>query len=132
MNASDYQRLLDDLKRRRLPAELKQAVLALLDHKAERIVVLKLKGLNEMTDYMVVCHGQSARHNKALSDAVAERLKRECRRPPLGVEGERNGEWILVDYVDFIVNVFSEAGRRKYALEKLWMDAKRYDFHADR
>jgi ribosome-associated protein len=131
MKAADYENILDDLKRRRIPADVKKAVKALLEKKAERVVVLKLLGLSEMTDYLVICHGQSARQNKALSDAVRETLKKESRLRPLGIEGERAAEWILVDYMDFIINIFSEASRQKFALEKLWMDAKRYDFHAD-
>jgi ribosome-associated protein len=84
-----------------------------------------------MTDYLVICSGNSSRQNHALADAVKDHLKRELRLQPLGSEGERSAEWILVDYVDFIVNVFSAEWRKKYQLEKLWMDAKRYDFSPD-
>ena len=130
MKKDESERALDELRQRRLPAAIKSAVTALLDKKAERITVLKLKGLSEMTDYLVICNGGSARHNRALPDAVRDGLKHDLRRLPLGSEGEAAAEWILVDYVDFIVNVFSAERRQRYALEKLWMDAKRTDFPA--
>lgn len=112
----------------RIPEGVQRAVEALLDKKAEQVAVLKLKGLSEMTDYLVICNGNSARQNRALADAVRDGLKRDLRRLPLGSEGETAAEWILVDYVDFVVHVFSAEWRRKYSLEKLWMDAKRYEF----
>lgn len=131
MKKDEYERVLEDLGRRRLPGAVKRAVAALLDKQAERVTVLKLKGLSEMTDYLVVGSGHSARQNRALADAVRDGLKQDLRLQPLGSEGEAAGEWILVDYVDFIVNIFSAEWRKKYALEKLWMDAKRYDFSPD-
>ncbi len=131
MKKDEYDRILEDLQHRRIPGGIKKAVAALLDKKAERITVLKLKGLSEMTDYLVICSGNSARQNKALADAVRDRLQQDLRLRPLGSEGEAAAEWILVDYVDFIVNIFSAEWRKKYALEKLWMDAKRYDFSPD-
>jgi ribosome-associated protein len=131
MKKDEFKLILDDLQKRRIPGEIKRAVQVLLDKKAEKITVLKLKGISEMTDYLVVCNGNSARQNKALADAVKENLKKELRLLPLGSEGEMLSEWILVDYVDFIINIFSSEWRKKYALEKLWMDAKRYDFSPD-
>ncbi len=131
MKKDEYERILEDLHLRRLPGGVKRAVAALLDKQAERIIVLKLKGLSEMTDYLVVCSGHSARQNRALADAVREGLRQDLRLQPLGSEGEAAAEWILVDYVDFVVNIFSAEWRKKYALEKLWMDAKRYEFSPD-
>ncbi len=128
MKKDEFTRVLDDLHKRHIPGGVKKAVETLLDKKAENVTVLKLKGLSEMTDYLVVCSGNSARQNKALADAVRETLKENLHLQPLGSEGEGAAEWILVDYVDFIVNVFSAEWRKKYSLEKLWMDAKRYDF----
>lgn len=128
MKKDEFTRTLDDLHKRRIPGEVKKAVEALLDKQAEMVTILKLKGLSAMTDYIVICNGTSARHNRALADAVRENLRRDLRRLPLGSEGEAAAEWILVDYVDFVINVFSSEWRKKYSLEKLWMDAKRYDF----
>jgi ribosome-associated protein len=131
MKKDEVNLILDDLQKRRIPGQIKKTVQILLDKKAEKITVLKLKGLSEMTDYLVICSGNSARQNKALADAVKEDLKKELQLQPLGSEGERLSEWILVDYVDFIINIFSADWRKKFSLEKLWMDAKRYDFSPD-
>jgi len=131
MKKDEFDRIVDGLHKRRFPHEIKKAVQTLLDKKAEKVTVLRLKGLSEMTDYLVICSGNSARQNKALADAVKEDLRKELHLQPLGSEGERMAEWILVDYVDFIVNIFSAEWRKKYSLEKLWMDAKRYDFYPD-
>lgn len=131
MKKDEFDQILKDLQKRRIPGEIKKTVQILLDKKAEKITVLKLKGISEMTDYLVICSGNSARQNKALADAVKENLKKELQLQPLGSEGERLSEWILVDYVDFIINIFSTDWRKKFSLEKLWMDAKRYDFSPD-
>ena len=128
MKKDEFNLILEDLQKRRIPCEIKKTVQILLDKKAEKITVLKLKGISEMTDYLVICNGNSARQNRALADAVKDDLKRELKLQPLGSEGERMSEWILVDYVDFIINIFSAEWRKKFSLEKLWMDAKRYDF----
>jgi len=131
MKKDEFNLILEDLQKRRIPGGIKKTVQILMDKKAEKITVLKLKGLSEMTDYLVICSGNSARQNNALADAVKDALKQEMHLQPLGSEGERAAEWILVDYVDFIVNIFSAEWRKKYQLEKLWMDAKRYDFFPD-
>jgi ribosome-associated protein len=131
MKKDEFNLILEDLQKRRIPGEIKKTVQILLDKKAEKITVLKLKGISEMTDYLIICNGNSARQNKALADAVKDNLKRELRLQPLGSEGERMSEWILVDYVDFVINIFSADWRKKFSLEKLWMDAKRYDFSPD-
>jgi ribosome-associated protein len=131
MKIEEFKLVLDDLQKRRIPVEIKKTVQILLDKKAEKITVLKLKGITEMTDYLVICSGNSSRQNNALADALQETLKKELNLQPLGVEGNRLAEWILVDYVDFVINIFSVDWRKKYSLEKLWMDAKRYDFYPD-
>ena len=131
MKIEEFKLVMADLQKRRIPGEIKKTVQILLDKKAEKITVLKLKGITEMTDYLVICSGNSTRQNNALADALQETLKKELDLQPLGVEGKRLAEWILVDYVDFVINIFSADWRRKYSLEKLWMDAKRYDFYSD-
>ncbi len=131
MKIEEFKLVLEDLHKRRIPGEIKKAVQVLLDKKAEKITVLKLKGVCEMTDYLIICSGNSSRQNNALADALQDTLKRELNLQPLGVEGKGLAEWILVDYVDFVINIFSADWRKKYSLEKLWMDAKRYDFFPD-
>jgi ribosome silencing factor RsfS/YbeB/iojap len=131
MKIEEFKLVMNDLQKRRIPGEVKKTVQILLDKKAEKITVLKLKGITEMTDYLVICSGNSTRQNNALADALQETLKKELDLQPLGVEGKRLAEWILVDYVDFVINIFSADWRKKYSLEKLWMDAKRYNFYPD-
>lgn len=131
MKAEEFKLVTEDLKRRKIPPEVKKTVTAMLDKKAANVVVLKLKGVNDITDFMVICSGNSPRQNSAISDEVRKKLRKECKLKAYSVEGERESDWILLDYIDFIVHIFSEEARAKYALEKLWMDAKRYNFYLD-
>lgn len=131
MNLEKYKAVTRDLKSRRIPGTIKKVVSSMLDKKAEKVVVLRLKGINDITDFMVICHGNSPRQNNAISDEIQKKLKQEFAVKPFSVEGERESDWILIDYIDFIVHIFTEENRKKYSLEKLWMDAKRYDFYID-
>jgi len=123
--------VLEDLKKRKLPTAVKFAIQAMLDKKAERISVLKLVGLCDISDYLILCTGLSNRQNQAISEEITTRLVKELKNKPFNVEGIQSGEWILIDYIDFIVHVFLPEVRDRYALEKMWMDAKRYDFFID-
>jgi ribosome-associated protein len=131
MKSEEFEAITADLKKRKIPAEIKQVVSIMLDKKAEQVVVLKLKGISEVTDFLVICHGNSTRQNSAIAEEIRKILKKQHKTKPFGVEGEREAEWILLDYIDFVVHIFTEEIRRKYALEKLWMDARRYDFYPD-
>ena len=131
MNLEKYKAVTRDLKSRRIPGTVKKVVSSMLDKKAEKVVVLRLKGINDITDFIVICHGNSPRQNNAISDEIQKKLKQEFAVKPFSVEGERESDWILIDYIDFIVHIFTEENRKKYSLEKLWMDAKRYDFYID-
>jgi ribosome-associated protein len=101
-------------------------VAAALDRKAEDLEVLELKDLSSITDHFVICHGNSTRQVQAISDHIEEKL-REIRVRPGHVEGYAGGEWILMDYVDLVVHIFTRDKRRFYRLEKLWSDAPRLD-----
>ena len=103
---------------------LLQAVSAAEDRKATDVVVLDLRGLSSVTDYFVICSGTSDTNVKAIADAVEEKLKESGQRP-FGVEGHREGLWVLMDYVDFVVHVFHREKRATLALEELWKDAPR-------
>jgi ribosome-associated protein len=96
------------------------AAAACEDKKAEDIRILALDP-NEsgLTDYFLICNGTNERQNVAITDEVEIRLKRDFGIYPNSVEGRRQGEWILMDYVDFIVHVFSEEKRAFYGLERL-------------
>jgi ribosome-associated protein len=107
-----------------LDPALRFAVEAARDKKALDIVVLDLRGLASFTDYFLICTGGSHRQIETISDAIEERLK-EAKRRPSHVEGYPRGEWILMDYVDFVAHIFTPASRSYYNLERLWGDAKR-------
>jgi len=106
----------------RLRTQLKRSVSALLDKKAEKLVVLNLEGLTTMSDYFVLATAMSDRQAQALADAVMEAMKAEGRRP-MSVEGYNSAAWILLDYGDVVFHLFHDEARRFYGLERLWGDA---------
>ncbi len=99
---------------------LAAAVAACEDKKAEDIRILALDPAESgLTDYFLICTGNSDRQNVAITDEIELRLKRDFGTYPNSVEGRRQGEWILMDYVDFIVHVFNTEKRAFYGLERL-------------
>lgn len=109
-----------------LPLQIRQAALAAQDKKAVDLTVLDLRDLSSFTDYFVLCSGQNARQVKAIADAIEETLL-NARTRPAHVEGYNRAEWVLLDYFDFIVHVFTPATREFYALDRLWGSAERID-----
>ena len=104
-----------------------EAIRACQEKKAEEITILELeKGTGPFTDYFVLCSGTNPRQVQAISDQVEERLERTGLRPT-HVEGYKQAEWVLLDYVDFVVHIFSEKARKFYDLERLWKSAKRME-----
>lgn len=102
------------------PEALAEFVVAVLDElKAEDVRRLDVRHLTSITDIMVVASGRSDRHVRALADALIERCEEHGRRP-LGVEGQRGGEWVLVDLGDVVVHVMLRRTRDFYDIEKLW------------
>jgi ribosome-associated protein len=114
------------------PEAIQEAVRAALAKKAERVVVLDLRKSQAFTDFFVVCTGQSGRQVKAIVDSVEEGLRKNLKQKPLTIEGYRDSEWVLVDYFDFIVHVFTPQTREFYALERLWGSAERTAFDEPR
>lgn len=100
------------------------AAQAAQSRKAEDIVLLKIGPANSFTDYFVICTGTNPRQVQAIADSVETTLKSEGVRP-IGIEGYSAAEWILLDYGDFVVHVFSTQSRQLYALERLWKNAAR-------
>jgi len=96
------------------------AAAACEDKKAEDIRILALDPAESgLTDYFLICNGTNERQNVAIVDEIELRLKRDFKTYPNSVEGRRQAEWILMDYVDFIVHVFSAEKRAFYGLERL-------------
>lgn len=89
------------------------------DMKAENIVVLNVEGKSSVTDFMIICSGNSKRHVSSIADHVAEEVKK-VGLTPLGMEGEKDGEWVVLDLGDAMLHVMQEEQRQLYQLEKLW------------
>ena len=96
-----------------------------LEKKAHGVTVLHVGTLTPIAEYFLICSGRSVRQTQAIVEHIRTRLKKELKEAPLGVEGEREGCWILLDCDDVIVHVFDEPTRDVYRLEKLWSDAPR-------
>jgi ribosome-associated protein len=108
--------------------ELARRVAMIADAKqAADIVVLDMRGMVAYTDFLVLCTARNQRQAKAIHDEVRETMKRDEGLAPDHVEGEREAEWILVDYLDAILHVFSPEARDYYRLETLWGEAPRLD-----
>lgn len=107
-----------------LDPALRAAVDAALDKKASDILVLDLHGLASFTDYFLICSGETHRQLKTIADEVDKSL-RKSKTKPIHVEGYPKGDWILMDFVDFIVHIFTPSSRAHYDLERLWGDAAR-------
>jgi ribosome-associated protein len=113
------------MKKNELKQQVSAAIAACQEKKAEDITILELeKDSGAFTDYFVVCSGTNPRQIQAISDEVEDRLKKAGLRPT-HVEGYKQAEWILIDYVDFVVHIFTEKARQYYDLERLWKSAKK-------
>lgn len=97
------------------------------DKKAENLVILELKGLSALADYFIICGGTSDRHVQAIASHIEISLK-EKGFLALGIEGIREGKWVLLDYDDVIIHVFQEKERMFYDLESLWTECSRIPF----
>ncbi len=105
-----------------------EAAEAASSKKAERIVILDVSQLLVITDHFLVCHGNNERQVRTIADEVERALREERGVKPFRREGQREGRWILLDYVDFVVHVFGPEERDYYDLERLWADAPRVPF----
>jgi ribosome-associated protein len=115
------------MKKSNLKNQVSAAIQACLDKKAEELSILEMeKGSGAFTDYFVLCSGTNPRQIQAIADEVEMRLKSAGLRPA-HVEGYNQAEWVLIDYVDFVVHVFSEKARKFYDLERLWKAARRLE-----
>ena len=112
------------MKKNDLKQQVAAAVAACQEKKADRLSILEMeKNSGAFTDYFVICSGSNPRQLQAISDEVEQRLSKLSLRPK-SIEGYKQAEWVLLDYVDFVVHVFSDKARDFYDLERLWKSAK--------
>ena len=97
-----------------------------LAEQAAEVVVLDLRGLAGFTDYFVIGTAATERRRQTVMDAIERCLRRRFRRKPRHFEGYPSAGWLLADYVDFVVHIFSPESRTMYRLERLWGDAARW------
>ena len=103
---------------------LRCAIEAAQSKKALDMLLLNLRGIASFTDSFLICSGTSTPQNQAISNEIEDQLKKQGRSPS-HIEGYQQAEWILMDYSDFIVHIFSPKTRTYYNLERLWRDAPR-------
>lgn len=113
------------------PQALADEVAALAaDKKAAGVVTLDLRGVAGYTDFFVICSGNTDRQTKAIHDGIHQGLKQAHRLLPRRVEGLAEARWILMDYLDVVVHVFTPQTRDFYRLEHLWGDVPRVEYDA--
>ncbi|MGC6464198.1 MAG: ribosome silencing factor [Akkermansiaceae bacterium] len=96
--------------------------------KAEDVRVFDLRGISSLTDFMVVCSGNSQPHLKAITRDVESLVREKGSEPANATEGKAASRWVVIDFVDVMVHVLDEEFRENYALEKLWGDAKEVEW----
>jgi ribosome-associated protein len=106
------------------------SVNAALEKKARRILVLNVKKMSSLSDYFIICSGNSDRQVQAIASFIEETLKKAGKRP-IGIEGERVGKWVLMDYGDVVIHIFYDPIRDFYDLERLWTDVPRLEIEDD-
>jgi ribosome-associated protein len=105
------------------------AVRAAESKQAKNIRVLDLREVTSFADHFIICNGSNTRQNQAIADEIGKQLK-ERGEFPNSIEGYANAEWVLMDYGDYLIHVFSEKARAYYDLERLWRDAKPLEWTA--
>ena len=114
-----------------LDAEVKLALHCASDKKASNIVVLDLREIASFAEFFVIASGANQRQVQAICDEIGEQLKKQLNARAVRIEGYKTGEWVLIDYGDFIVHVFDKDAREFYDLERLWRDARRVELPAE-
>lgn len=105
-----------------VPTEVHTAIRAAFDKKAQHVTVMDLRAAHAFTDTFLICSGQTGRQVKAIVEAIEDALRKQHVRPS-HVEGLERSEWVLMDYFDFVVHVFTPDTRTFYGLERLWGSA---------
>ncbi len=107
------------------------AVRAAESKKATDIRVLDLTGITSFADFFVICTGANQRQIQAIADEIGLQLKQQSGEHPLSLEGYNQAEWVLADYGDLLVHIFSPKAREYYDLERLWRSAKDVEIPAE-
>ena len=114
-----------DKKEINIEDKLKLILEAIKEKKGKQIVSINLQKVsNSITDYFVICHGESTTQVDAIADGIEDKLREEAKIKPHHVEGRDNKQWILLDYFDTLVHVFLEEKRVFFNLEELWADGE--------
>ncbi len=114
-----------------LDDEVKLAITCASEKKAFDIVAIDLREIASFTEFFIICSGSNMRQVQAISDEITEKLKEQLNSRVIRIEGYSSGEWVLLDYGDFIVHIFEQKAREFYDLERLWRDAKRVELPKD-
>jgi len=110
-----------------LDNEVKLAITCAGEKKAFDIIAIDLREIASFTEFFIIVSGSNMRQVQAISDEITEKLKEKLNSRVVRIEGYSTGEWILLDYGDFIVHIFEQKAREFYDLERLWRDAKRVE-----
>ena len=110
-----------------LDEEVKLAIRSASEKKGFDIVALDLREVTSFAEFFVIASGSNQRQVQAISDEIDEQLKKQLQKRPIRIEGYTSGEWILLDYGDFIIHIFEQKAREFYDLERLWRDAKKVE-----
>ena len=105
-----------------IKTSLKKVCEAIEGKKGESVTIFDVSGVSSFTDFFVICNGYNEKQNQAICNEILERLEKEAHLSPSHIEGYQHAEWILIDYLDFVVHIFSSGAREFYKLEKLWGD----------
>lgn len=114
-----------------LDAEVKLAIQCAADKKAFDLVALDLREIASFTEFFVIASGANQRQVQAIADEINEQLKKQLNSKAVRIEGYTSGEWVLLDYGDFIVHIFDKDAREFYDLTRLWHDAKKVSIPAN-
>ena len=110
-----------------LDENIKLALRCASDKKAFDMVAIDLREIASFTEFFIIASGANSRQVQAIADEITEQLKEQLNSRVVRVEGYQTGEWVLLDYGDFVVHIFEAKAREFYDLERLWRDAKRVE-----
>ncbi|MCY4232251.1 MAG: ribosome silencing factor [Bacteroidetes bacterium] len=102
---------------------VKEALIAIQDKKAMDVIIMDMYEVSGLADYFILCSGSTDIQVKAIAESVETRLKLECQESPWHVEGAEHRQWVLLDYIDLVIHIFTPERREFYDLERLWSDA---------